>query len=291
MDFERLAARPETERMLGICVSQGGKKIGEFFREEDCRRNLYSASKSYTSCAVGIAEHEGLLDLSERVVDVFPEEIPAEVNEHLAHATVRDLLTMCLGQDQAYLMGGQRPLIRDRNWARAGLAEPFVYEPNTCFVYNNVGPYLAGLLVQRRAGCDLVHYLTPRLFEPMGIFMPTWETDPMGNTFGAGGLFLTLREFHHFGELYLQGGRWNGKQLVPERWVMESTRKQVENHTPYGYGYLFWGGPEGSFRADGKYGQLSIIIRSKDAVVSVLSESRDVPALQAAIFEEVIEKL
>lgn len=121
--------------------------------------------------------------------------------------------------------------------------------------------------------------------------MPTWETDPMGNTFGAGGLFLTLREFHRFGELYLQGGRWNGKQLVPERWVMESTRKQVENHTPYGYGYLFWGGPEGSFRADGKYGQLSIIIRSKDAVVSVLSESRDVPALQAAIFEEVIEKL
>ena len=81
---------------------------------------------------------------------------------------------MCLGQDQAYLMGGQRPLIRDKNWARAGLAEPFVYEPDTCFVYNNVGPYLAGLLVQRRAGCDLVHYLTPRLFEPMGIFMPTW---------------------------------------------------------------------------------------------------------------------
>ena len=150
--------------MLGICVSQGGKKIGEFFREEDCRRNLYSPSKRFTSCAVGIAEHEGLLDLSERVVDVFPEEIPAEVNEHLAHATVRDLLTMCLGQDQAYLMGGQRPLIRDKNWARAGLAEPFVYEPNTCFVYNNVGPYLAGLIVQRRAGCDLVHNLTPRLF-------------------------------------------------------------------------------------------------------------------------------
>ena len=291
MNLEGFKEKAGALGVLGVVVTQDGEEKAKYLWDEECRRNVYSASKSFTSCAVGFAVQEGLISLDEKLVDAFADDLPEEVSENLAKATVKDLLTMCLGQDQAYLMGGQRPLIRDRNWARAGLAEPFVYEPNTCFVYNNVGPYLAGLLVQRRAGCDLVHYLTPRLFEPMGIFMPTWETDPMGNTFGAGGLFLTLREFHRFGELYLQGGRWNGKQLVPERWVMESTRKQVENHTPYGYGYLFWGGPEGSFRADGKYGQLSIIIRSKDAVVSVLSESRDVPALQAAIFEEVIEKL
>ena len=276
--------------MLGICVSQGGKKIGEFFREEDCRRNLYSASKSYTSCAVGIAEHEGLLDLSERVVDVFPEEIPAEVNEHLAHATVRDLLTMCLGQDQAYLMGGQRPLIRDKNWARAGLAEPFVYEPNTCFVYNNVGPYLAGILVQRRSGCNLVSYLMPRLFSHLGIRRPTWEEDPLGNTFGAGGLFLTLSELHKLGLFYLQKGSWEGRQLLNREWIMESTRKQVENGKE-GYGYLFWGGPENTFRADGKYSQLSIISRETNAVITVTAECRNGAALEKVIFDEIFPQL
>ena len=68
------------------------------------------------------------------------------------------------------------------------LAFPFVYEPGTKFVYNNVGPYLAGVLVERRAGCDLVSYLYPRLFKPLGIARPTWELDPYGHVFGAGGL-------------------------------------------------------------------------------------------------------
>ena len=76
------------------------------------------------------------------------------------------------------------------------LAVPFKYRPGTHFVYNNVGPYLAGILVQRRSGCDLVSYLTPRLFSHLGIKRPTWETDPLGNSFGAGGLFLTLSELH-----------------------------------------------------------------------------------------------
>ena len=75
----------------------------------------------------------------------------------------------------------------------------FCLRAGTHFVYNNVGPYLAGILVQRRSGCDLVSYLTPRLFKHLGIKRPTWETDPLGNSFGAGGLFLTLSELHKFG--------------------------------------------------------------------------------------------
>ena len=173
------------------------------------------------------------------------------------------------------------------------LAIPFVYEPGTYFVYNNVGPYLAGILVQRRSGCrDLVDYLMPRLFRPLGIRRPTWECDPMGLSFGAGGLFLTLSELHKLGLLYLQKGCWNGRQLLPEEWIMESTKKQVENNLDsYGYGYLFWGGPEGTFRADGKYCQLSIICREKNAVISLVSECRDSDALTKAIFEEIYPQL
>ncbi len=126
---------------------------------------------------------------------------------------------MCLGQEKAELMGAQRPVYEEEDWVKMSLAFPFVYEPGTKFVYNNVGPYLAGVLVERRAGCDLVSYLYPRLFKPLGIARPTWELDPYGHVFGAGGLFLTMDELHKLGLLYLQNGNWNGKQLVPESWV------------------------------------------------------------------------
>ena len=150
---------------------------------------------------------------------------------------------MCLGQEKAELMGAQRPVYEEEDWVKMSLALPFVYEPGTKFVYNNVGPYLAGVLVERRAGCDLVSYLYPRLFKPLGIARPTWELDPYGHVFGAGGLFLTMDELHKLGLLYLQNGNWNGKQLVPESWVKAATSKQVENDADsFGYGYLFWGG-------------------------------------------------
>lgn len=273
-------------RALGVVVNQNGQEVARHTWEGACRRNVYSASKSFTSAAVGIAIKEGLLSLDERLTSAFPKELPETVSENLQKATVRDLLTMCLGQPKAFLMGEDRPYYPERNWAKLALAQPFQYEPGTKFVYNNVGPYLAGLLVQRRAGCDLVHYLMPRLFDPMGIQLPTWETDPLGNTFGAGGLFLTLDELHKFGLLYLQNGQWDGKQLVPESWVAESTKKQVENGG-YGYGYLFWGGEHGSFRADGKYGQFSILMRDKNAVVTVVAESREADKLLAAVFQHI----
>ena len=273
-------------RALGVVVSQNGREIARHTWEGACRRNIYSASKSFTSAAVGIAIGEGLLSLDERLIDVFPEELPETVQENLEKATVRDLLTMCLGQPKAFLMGEDRPYYPERNWVKLALAQPFLYEPGTKFVYNNVGPYLAGVLVQRRAGCSLVQYLMPRLFTPLGIQLPTWEVDPLGNTFGAGGLFLTLDELHKFGLLYLQNGSWQGRRLVPEGWVAESTKKQVENGG-YGYGYLFWGGRHGSFRADGKYGQFSILIREKNAVVTVVAESRETEKLLSAVFDHI----
>ena len=277
-------------RALGVVVSQNGTQIARHTWDGACRRNVYSASKSFTSAAVGIALKEGLLSLEERLTEAFPKELPQQVPENLQKATVRDLLTMCLGQPESFLMGDFRPYYPERNWVKLSLAQPFTDPPGTRFVYNNVGPYLAGVLVQRRAGCDLVHYLMPRLFEPMDIQLPTWENDPQGLTFGAGGLFLTLDELHKFGLLYLQNGRWNGKQLVPEAWVAESTKKQADNGS-YGYGYLFWGGPQGSFRADGKYGQFSILLRDKNAVVSIVAESREAEKLLAAVFDHIYPQL
>lgn len=294
MDLTKFIEQTTSLGILGVVVSQHGQEIAKHLWDEECRRNVYSASKSFTSCAVGFAVQEGLISLEERLVDAFAEDLPAVVDENLARATVRDLLTMCLGQENPCLMGGQRPLYEEEDWVKMSLAIPFAYEPGTHFVYNNVGPYLAGILVQRRAGCDLISYLTPRLFRHLGIRRPVWECDPLGQTFGAGGLFLTMSELHRFGQFYLQDGAWNGRQILSADWVRESTRKQVETGIgtkDYGYGYLFWGGPEGTFRADGKYCQLSILCREKDAVITTVAECRKPGELMRAIYHEIYPQL
>lgn len=292
MDLNRFEQRAALLGVLGVMVSRHGEVIAKRCWDEECRRNVYSASKSVTACAVGMAIGEGLLTLEERLVDAFPGELPPDVSEGLSRAVVRDLLTMCLGQPEGQLMSAQRPLYGRGEWVRMVLEAPFTDLPGTRFVYSNVGPYLAGMLVQRRAGCDLVEYLMPRLFTPLGIIRPTWETDPEGFTFGAGGLMLTMTELHRFGQMYLQGGMWNGQRLLDEKWTAACMTNQTgECCGKYGYGYLFWGGPHGSFRADGKYGQLSIIIPEKDAVMTVVAECRDTRALSDAVWEELYPQL
>lgn len=290
MDLRKFESAIESLGVLGIRVSQGGELIAQRSWDEECRRNIYSASKSVTSCAVGFAVQEGLVKLSEKLVDAFPDDLPAHVGDCLAAATVRDLLTMCLGQREAALMGGQRPLYAQRDWVKLSLSLPFEDAPGTKFVYNNVGPYLAGVLVQRRAGCTLVDYLTPRLFAHMGIQRPTWETDPQGMTFGAGGLFWTLTELHAFGQFCLQRGAWNGRRLLDGDWIDQCASKQVDNGAD-GYGYLFWRGANNSYRADGKYGQLSIVLPDRDAVISAVAECRQVEKLMDAIHAHLVPQL
>ena len=146
------------------------------------------------------------------------------------------------------------------------------------------------MLVQRRAGCSLVEYLMPRLFAPLGIRRTVWEVDPKGNTFGAGGLFLSVTELMRFGQLLLQEGSWNGKQLIPSEYVREASRAQVENGAE-GYGYLFWRGPYQSFRADGKYGQLSIVLPEKNAVIAVNAESRDAGSMMKRCMDVIVPQL
>lgn len=281
MDLREFDEKARPLGVLGYIVSKDEKELASARFDEECRRNIYSASKSFTSAAVGLAVQEGLLSLEERIVDAFREDLPEKAEGYWEEARVRDLLTMCLGQEKAALMGGQRVFIPEDDWVRLSLSIPLVTHPGEKFVYNNVGPYLAGVLVQRRAGCDLVSYLTPRLFRKLGIRRPTWEADPLGYTFGAGGLFLSLSELHKLGILYRDGGVYDGSRVLSGEWVGESARAQDDP----GYGYLFWRGEYGSFRADGKYGQLSIVFPEKNAVVTIVAECRDTPSLFRAVYD------
>lgn len=290
MNLEKFIEAATPLRALAVTVIQNGQEIARHEWEPIIRRNVYSVSKSFTAAAVGIAASEGLLSLDEKLVDVFPDELPEVVSDNLKKAAVRDLLTMGIGHGEAWLMGAQRAKLTESDWVRLALSYPFVHEPNTAFVYNNAAPYLAAILLQRRAGCSLVDYLMPRLFAPLGFLRPTWETDPMNNSFGASGLILSVDEIARFGQLMLQDGVWNGKQLIPAEWVRECTSVQIDNGGE-GYGYLFWRGPFDTWRADGMFGQFSIISRSKNAVIGIVAESREADKLAAAAYEHIYAQL
>ena len=115
IDLTEFESRAVPLRALGVVVSQNGMQLARKLWDDACRRNVYSASKSFTSMAVGIAQKEGLLSIDEKLTDAFKDDLPEIVSDNLKAATVRDLLTMCLGQEKSFLMGGERPYYEDRN--------------------------------------------------------------------------------------------------------------------------------------------------------------------------------
>lgn len=238
---------------------------------------LWSLSKSFNSTAVGLAISEGKLSLDDHVLKFFPADAPANPSDNLKDVTVRDLLTMTSGQATEPKRGTNGPTVKDF------LAHPFVYEPGTHFLYNTMGAYTLSAIVTKVTGQTTLEYLKPRLFEPLGIKDPQWDSSGEGYSLGGYGLYLCTEDIAKFGQLYLQKGKWNGRQLIPREWVEEATRKQVRNdgegHSKIGidwqqgYGFQFWRCTHNAFRGDGAHGQLCVVIPDKDAVVVITADT------------------
>ena len=131
--------------------------------------------------------------------------------------------------------------------------------------------------VQKATGQTVLDYLKPRLFDPLGIEHPTWETSPQGISTGGYGLSIRTEDIAKFGQLYLQKGKWQGKQLVPEAWVEAATARQTSNGSnpksdwDQGYGYQFWRCRHGAYRGDGAFGQYCVVLPEQDAVIAITS--------------------
>ncbi|MDQ1563812.1 MAG: hypothetical protein QOH44_268 [Actinomycetota bacterium] len=269
-----------------MMVLRHGKVVGEQWWTPggpDIPHVMWSLSKSFTSTAVGLVISDGLLSLNDRIVDLLPEDLPAEIDENLAALSVRHLLTMTSGHASESLPDSDRGA--DTNWARHALAQPLEFEPGSRFVYNSGATYLLSAIVQRLTGETVLDYLTPRIFEPLGITGPTWEQSPQGITVGAWGLSIRTEDVARFGQLYLQRGQWEGAQLVPSDWVSQATSRQVSNEGSsdqpdwiQGYGFQFWQCRFGAFRGDGKDGQFCIVMPEQDAVVVLTAELTDMRA-------------
>lgn len=269
------AVKEQSLAVKGMLVYKDDRIIAEYRPEPEERQNQYSVTKSFTSTAAAFAIQEGLFTLDDYVLDHFQADAPETPSENLKRMKLKHLITMSMGFEEPMLMGAMRPLMKEKDWVKFVLRANVVHQPGTVFQYNNAGPYLLGILIQRKAGCSLIEYLAPRLFTPLGIEIPRCEKDPLGNTFGAGGLVLNVTELSKLGLFYLHKGVWNGKRLLPEAWFDEASTGFIEaegdEEIGHLYGHLFWIMPDGMYRADGKYGQYCIIIPKKNAVVAVNS--------------------
>jgi len=285
------AANQQVDTMHSFMLIRHGHVVAEgWWKPESADKPhvMHSLSKSFTSTAVGLAVAEGKLSVDDPVLKFFPEDAPEKPSDKLKAMRVRDLLTMSTGHET------EPKFTPDTPWVKTFLAQPVPHKPGAHFLYNSPGSHMLAAIVGKVTGQTVLDYLKPRLFEPLGIENPEWGTSPQGNTLGGWGLKVRTEDIAKFGQLYLQKGQWNGKQLIPTAWVEQATSKQVSNGSDptkdwdQGYGFQFWRCRHGAYRGDGAFGQFCIVLPEQDAVVAITANTRDMQAELNVVWEKLL---
>lgn len=277
LDYIEALEHSNTE-MHGMMILRHGKVCAEGWWAPygpNLRHGLQSHTKTYAATAVGIAYTKGILSLDERLIDIFPEESPADPSENLKQLKVRDVLCMGCGMDT---------MPRDsEEWIRDFLATPVNHLPGTTFMYNSVGSTMLGAIVRKKTGEGLHEFLSKNLFCKIGIDPDNlrWYTMADGMETGGGGLLATLEDNLRLMKLYADGGVWEGERILAEDYVKQATTVQNESATEsinnpeafdnfLGYGFQIWMcKPNGVYRADGAMGQFTIVCPEQDMIISI----------------------
>lgn len=242
------------EYFNGFDEQWGGRSLGVVSMTAATRHDLRSVTKSVVSALVGIALGEGTIEsLDQPVVRWFPEypelDTPDRRRVTLAHA-----LSMTSGfewnEDVPYNnpLNDEIRMTRDSQPLRYALSRPFAVDPGSDFNYNGGLTHVLAAVLVRATKTSLQEYARTKLFEPLGITDVEWMGDLAGMPAAASGLRLRARDVAKFGSLYLHGGKWNGKQVIPASWIELSTRRQfrfrprtgADAGGEFGYGYFWW---------------------------------------------------
>ena len=285
LQFIDAANKSKTE-FHSFMLLRHGKVIAEGWWDPykpEFRHTLYSCSKSFTATAVGFAVQEKLLSLNDKVISFFPDKLPDTVSPNLADLTIKDALMMSDGQEPDPSSNTRKY----SDWVKSFLATPVKYDPGTTFLYNSLGTYMLSAIVQKVTGQPILEYLKPRLFAPLGIKDMDWENDTKGINTGGWGLRLKTEDMAKFAQLFLQKGKWQGKQILPAAWIEEASTvkimqdpkapqsKKDSSDWLQGYGYQMWRCRNNAYRGDGAFGQYMIVMPDQDAAIAITAETLD----------------
>ncbi len=252
---------------------------------------MYSATKSFTGAAIGFAVQEGLLKVSDKVQDFFPDLMPENPAPELSRLTVEHLLTMSAGHARTQYPGSGTDQVR------SFLAMDYAHEPGTSFAYNITCSHMLSNIITRVTGLTLYEYLKPRLLDPLGIRDVVWEMDFDGRNMGNGGMHSKTSDLAKFGIFLKNKGKWNGKQLLDPAWVEAMTtphifqrpelseEENMKDDGGQGYGYQVWMGRHNSYRAIGGQNQLIMVIPEYDLVVASNGQIGDEAGFNSLIYK------
>lgn len=275
------------------------------------KHNVYSIAKSYLSLAIGMAIDDGLLTLQDKPWEMFRDLFPENMDERWKRVTLEHLLTMSSGHGTPYMMAEDRKMLRSddslidpemkEEWLKYAFTRPLEYDPGEKFLYGNQNPYIAGRMLEKVTGMTVCDYLYERLWKPMGLTKPRWETDNAGHTFTASDLYLDIESLTKLGQVYLGNGTYHGIRFVSEDWIRKSTSVHIQSSclSPnggaddelQGYGYYFWKNTKEGYRANGKMGQLILVLPEKEAVVTVQARHLSSQQILDIIWETVYTRL
>ncbi|MFP3943758.1 MAG: serine hydrolase domain-containing protein [Alphaproteobacteria bacterium] len=270
---------------------------------------LQSVSKSVASALVGIAIERGdFQGTGEKVLAFFPHANIQNLDSHKRALRIEDLLTMRSGTDYHERGPGSphRRLNRlSEGWDRFYLNRPMEARPGTRFQYDSGAVILMSSMLKQRTGLHADSYADKYLFVPMGITARRWLRNAEGHPHTGGGLSLSARDMAKFGLLYLRGGKWGERQIVPEAWVRESTRahvrfKERRFHRATGYGYWWWilepvrrdGAAQRVYGALGHGGQHILVAPAHDlVVVTTAGMNRDMHRAVDVLYTHILPAL
>lgn len=287
---------PDIAKTNSIMIVHHGKVVFEQYYDgftPDSTLDVYSVSKTLLALAVGCAADEGLLSVDDRVIDYFPDKLPENVSDTLSALKISHLLTMTCGLEETPKLLAAFSGKDDFDWLEEFFNSRQAHMPGTSFYYNFFSPYIVSAILEKVTGLGVVDYITPRLLEPLHITDLVWKDSPAGICVGGWGLSVCTEDMAKIGQLIIQHGKWNGRQLVPAEWVGTMTSNLVaskplsaftyrmdpkmledpENDHSQGYGYYVWQGKSGTYRAEGLKGRHIIISPSKETVFAITSNS------------------
>jgi CubicO group peptidase (beta-lactamase class C family) len=221
---------------------------------------MHSATKSFTTVAVGMAIQEGYFSKTDKVLSFFPEDAPEDASENLKAMTVEHLLTQTSGHTAPRSGGSWRSL--QTSWIKEFFKVPVMKTPGTHFQYSSATSYMLSAIVQRTTGTNALDFLRARMLQPMGIEGLRWDVSPDGINPGGNGITCRTSDLLKLAILFLGQGKWEGQQLLDKDYAVEACKSQYGNK----YGYQWWIGL-GSFYAYGLFGQLAVVLPAVDAIL------------------------